>query len=74
MSTHNATTIDITETALRRFGGMGRPPTIGNGTELRDHFGAKIDQGITRFYVWFTDFAKLETIEAFGKEVVAPLS
>jgi alkanesulfonate monooxygenase SsuD/methylene tetrahydromethanopterin reductase-like flavin-dependent oxidoreductase (luciferase family) len=64
----------ITETAMRRFGSMGSGPTIGNGAELRDHFGAKVEKGITRFYVWFTDFAKPETIEAFGKEVVAPLS
>ncbi len=64
----------ITQTALQRFGSMGSGPSVGNAAELRDHFGTKVEKGITRFYIWFTDFARPETIEAFGKEVVAPLS
>ena len=63
----------ITETATRRFGGMGSGPTIGNGEELRTYFSGKISQGIDRFYVWFTDFAKPETVQAFGKEVISSL-
>ena len=65
---------EITQTALRRFGGMGRSPTIGNAEELRADFEARIANGIGRFYVWFTDFARPETLEAFGKEVIAPLA
>ena len=66
---------EITETALRRFGGMGKQgPLIGNAEELRAHYQERIDDGIGRFYVWFTDFAPPETLEAFGAEVIAPLS
>lgn len=65
---------EITETAMRRFGGMGKGPTIGNAEELRADFESRIANGIGRFYVWFTDFARPETIEAFGKEVIAPLA
>ena len=62
---------ETTATAKRRFGDA---PLIGNGEELRDAFAERIERGMGRFYVWFTDFAKPETIEAFGKQVIAPLA
>jgi hypothetical protein len=29
------------------------------------------EQGVERFYVWFTDFAPPATLEAFGAEVIS---
>jgi alkanesulfonate monooxygenase SsuD/methylene tetrahydromethanopterin reductase-like flavin-dependent oxidoreductase (luciferase family) len=63
---------NVTETAHRRFGRSG--PVIGTGLELVDHFGRLAESGVERVYVWFCDFAQLQTIAAFGQEVIAPLS
>jgi hypothetical protein len=63
---------DITATTHRRFGNAG--PVIGTSSELVDHFGRLHDSGVERTYVWFSDFAQLETIAAFGQEVIAQLS
>lgn len=61
---------DITETTRRRFGPR---PLVGTATELVDHFGAFAERGIERSYVWFSDFARPETLAAFGEEVIAHL-
>lgn len=58
-------------TAVRRFGNMG--PIAGNPDELLEHFKTRMDQGVERFYVWFTDFADPATLDAFGDEVIAAL-
>jgi alkanesulfonate monooxygenase SsuD/methylene tetrahydromethanopterin reductase-like flavin-dependent oxidoreductase (luciferase family) len=64
----------LTETALRRFGTMaGGGPVIGDASQLVDHFGLLSDQGVQRFYTWFTDFAKPETLAAFAENVIAVL-
>ena len=63
---------DVSETALRRFGRLG--PVVGTAPELVDYFGHLAESGVERIYVWFCDFAQLQTIEAFGQEVIAPLS
>jgi alkanesulfonate monooxygenase SsuD/methylene tetrahydromethanopterin reductase-like flavin-dependent oxidoreductase (luciferase family) len=63
---------EITATTRRRFGEMG--PVIGTSSELVDHFGRLHGSGVERTYVWFSDFAQLQSIAAFGQEVIAQLS
>jgi alkanesulfonate monooxygenase SsuD/methylene tetrahydromethanopterin reductase-like flavin-dependent oxidoreductase (luciferase family) len=64
---------DVVSLVEKRFGtsGMGSTVLVGDAAELRDHFAARCDRGVERFYVWFTDFAKPETLAAFGAEVIA---
>jgi len=59
----------IAEMATRRFGQSS--PVVGNGQELREHFRRRALQGVERSYVWFCDFGNLETLAAFGEEVIA---
>ena len=59
----------IVETAARRFGSMGVVP--GSASELVDHYGARVELGVERFYVWFSDFAAPATLEAFGAGVIS---
>lgn len=61
----------ITETTQRRFGYSS--PVIGTGPELVDYFGGLAEQGVERVYAWFCDFAAPESIDGFGREVLAPL-
>jgi alkanesulfonate monooxygenase SsuD/methylene tetrahydromethanopterin reductase-like flavin-dependent oxidoreductase (luciferase family) len=62
----------VTAMAEKRFGatGMGKTMTIGDASELRDHFALRAERGVERFYVWFLDFAKPDTLEAFGRDVI----
>lgn len=62
---------DVTALAARRFGGS---VVTGDANELVDHFGRLGEQGVERVYAWFTDFAKPETLAAFGENVAAQLS
>jgi alkanesulfonate monooxygenase SsuD/methylene tetrahydromethanopterin reductase-like flavin-dependent oxidoreductase (luciferase family) len=62
------------EAAKRRFGVMGGGRFAGNANELVDIYGALVDRGVERFYVWFTDFAEPSTLEAFGATVIAELA
>ena len=62
---------EIEGLAMRRFGGMR--PAVGDGPELVDHFGQLAERGVERVYTWFTDFARPESLAAFGEEVIAPL-
>jgi alkanesulfonate monooxygenase SsuD/methylene tetrahydromethanopterin reductase-like flavin-dependent oxidoreductase (luciferase family) len=62
---------DIDETARRRFWGGH---VLGNASELVDYFGALAERGVERAYVWFTDFAPADTLEAFGATVIDGLS
>src|SRR5205823_2963441 len=65
---------EVTALATRRFGWMaGDGPAIGTGSELVRHFRALHEQGVERFYTWFTDFAPPETLAAFGSDVIAAL-
>ena len=59
----------IEEKAKKRFGYSSR--VVGGSAEMLDHFHAMQEQGVERFYVWFTDFAPTETLEAFGAEVIS---
>ncbi|HWD55318.1 MAG TPA: LLM class flavin-dependent oxidoreductase [Acidimicrobiales bacterium] len=61
----------VDETARRRFWGGH---VLGTAPELVDYFGGLADRGVERAYVWFTDFAPVETLEAFGQEVIGSLS
>ncbi len=65
---------EITALATRRFGHMtkGEQLIIGNADEVGRHFAGLRDIGVERFYVWFTDFAAPATLEAFGRDVIAP--
>jgi alkanesulfonate monooxygenase SsuD/methylene tetrahydromethanopterin reductase-like flavin-dependent oxidoreductase (luciferase family) len=65
---------EITTTAQKRFGSFGSGPVIGTGNEIVDFYASMAAQGVERFYVWFTDFAPPETLEAFGAEVIAQLA
>jgi hypothetical protein len=49
---------------------MGRTVLVGDASELRAHFAARCERGVERFYVWFCDFAKPETLAAFGRDVI----
>jgi len=62
---------EVTESATRRFGVYGDGLVIGTAAEIADHFAGLADAGIERVYVWFSDFAKPETIATFGSDVIA---
>ena len=62
---------EIVDLADRRFGWMepsGR--IVGSGEELVAIYEGYRQQGVERFYVWFSDFADLDTLRAFGAEVI----
>ena len=59
----------IVETATRRFGTFGT--VSGDANELVDHYGAHVELGVERFYVWFSDFAPPATLDAFGSQVIS---
>jgi alkanesulfonate monooxygenase SsuD/methylene tetrahydromethanopterin reductase-like flavin-dependent oxidoreductase (luciferase family) len=59
----------VEEIARRRFGYSN--PVVGGSSEMLDHFHAMQERGVERFYVWFTDFAPPDTLEAFGAEVIS---
>jgi alkanesulfonate monooxygenase SsuD/methylene tetrahydromethanopterin reductase-like flavin-dependent oxidoreductase (luciferase family) len=64
---------NVLAAAAKRFGatGMGRSAFIGDARELCDHFAARRERGVERFYVWFLDFAQPDTLAAFGRDVIA---
>jgi alkanesulfonate monooxygenase SsuD/methylene tetrahydromethanopterin reductase-like flavin-dependent oxidoreductase (luciferase family) len=51
----------------KRYGGTRMLDNIAIGTEaeLVEHFARRQSQGVERFYVWFTDFAQVETLHRF---------
>jgi alkanesulfonate monooxygenase SsuD/methylene tetrahydromethanopterin reductase-like flavin-dependent oxidoreductase (luciferase family) len=69
---HESERAGIMEQINRRFAGNGL--VVGTAPELVDRFRADHVKGIERIYCWFTDFAKPETLEAFGADVIAELS
>ena len=64
---------EVSATAKRRFGwaASGSALAIGTGPRLVEHFGGLAEQGVERFYTWFTDFATVDTIAGFGADVIA---
>lgn len=61
----------VQELADRRFGRRG--VVVGDANQLVEHYQALAEQGVERVYAWFTDFARPETLAAFGEGVVAQL-
>ena len=63
---------EVMTTAKRRFGWAASGPAfaVGTGPELVEHFSALGGEGIERVYAWFTDFAPVDTIAAFGAVVI----
>lgn len=62
--------VEITETTRRRF---GRGAVVGSAPELVEHLGTLGGRGVARVYLWFCDFARPETLAAFGEDVIARL-
>ena len=62
---------EVTAMATRRFGGMGDGLVIGDGPELVERYRDLAGRGVERFYVWFSDFAPVATLAAFGATVIA---
>ena len=58
---------EIAATARRRFGDTA---IVGTAPELVEHFGTLAERGVERVYVWFCDFAPVETLRAFGERVI----
>jgi alkanesulfonate monooxygenase SsuD/methylene tetrahydromethanopterin reductase-like flavin-dependent oxidoreductase (luciferase family) len=65
---------DVEAMVERRFGGtlLGDRMVLGTADELADHYGRIHEEGVDRFYVWFADFAKPETLDRFA-EVISRL-
>ncbi|HMQ27564.1 MAG TPA: LLM class flavin-dependent oxidoreductase, partial [Acidimicrobiales bacterium] len=66
---------EVAATARRRFAGtqMGERLVAGTADELAAHFTEQHAGGVDRFYVWFADFAPVDTVAGFGA-VIAALS
>jgi alkanesulfonate monooxygenase SsuD/methylene tetrahydromethanopterin reductase-like flavin-dependent oxidoreductase (luciferase family) len=64
----------LTEMVERRFAGtpMARHMVVGTAPELVEHFATQQARGIERFYVWFADFAPVETLQRFSEVIAAP--
>lgn len=63
----------VTDLATRRFGHLGIGLVCGDAADLIEHFAALSSQGVERFYVWFADFAKPDTLAEFGETVIATM-
>ncbi|WP_025738429.1 LLM class flavin-dependent oxidoreductase [Mycobacterium genavense] len=62
----------VREVSTRRFGNLGAGLVCGTADELTRHFAGLAGQGVERFYVWFADFAKPESLHEFGETVIKP--
>ncbi|HET6949172.1 MAG TPA: LLM class flavin-dependent oxidoreductase [Acidimicrobiales bacterium] len=62
-----------TATIERRFRAtpMRRHMVVGTVPEVVDHFAAQRARGVERVYVWFADFAPVETLQRFAAVVAA---
>lgn len=63
---------EVEAVTARRFG-HDRHLILGTAEELAEAYRGLHERGVDRFYVWLTDFAAVETLEAFGAGVIAPL-
>ena len=61
----------VTALSTRRFGHLGSGLVCGDAGELVEHFGDLSTQGVSRFYVWFADFAPPATLADFAENVMA---
>lgn len=64
---------EVTALAQRRFGHspMGRNLAVGTADQLAAHCAELATQGIERFYIWFVDFAPVETLQRFADVIRA---
>ncbi len=62
----------VRERMQRRFGstGLGDTLVVGTAADLTEHVAQLHDRGVERFYMWFADFAPVETLHRFA-EVIA---
>ena len=60
----------VTATSTRRFGHLGSGLVCGDAAELTAHFAGLSARGVERFYVWFADFARPETLAEFAEHVI----
>jgi alkanesulfonate monooxygenase SsuD/methylene tetrahydromethanopterin reductase-like flavin-dependent oxidoreductase (luciferase family) len=60
----------VTEASTRRFSYLGTGLVCGDSAELGDHFANLSEQGVERFYVWFSDFAQPDTLAEFAATVM----
>ena len=60
----------VSDKAQRWFGSLGSGLVCGDAAALIDHFRTLESQGAQRFYVWFSDFARPESIAEFGEDVI----
>lgn len=61
---------EVEETSRRRWGQLGPGLVCGTADDLVDYFTGLSEQGVQRFYVWFSDSAQPEAIEEFGATVI----
>ena len=63
----------VTELVQRRFGGtgLGRRLVVGTPAALAEHLRGLRDRGVERVYVWFADFAPVDTLHRFAEVVAA---
>jgi alkanesulfonate monooxygenase SsuD/methylene tetrahydromethanopterin reductase-like flavin-dependent oxidoreductase (luciferase family) len=63
----------VTELVERRFGPrpMGGRMVVGTAPQLVEHFADQRARGVERFYVWFADFAPVETLQRFAEVIAA---
>lgn len=64
----------VREVSARRFGHLGPGLVCGNANELRAHFTGLAAQRVERFYVWFADFARPDSLAEFGERVIKEFS
>ncbi len=64
---------DLAEVVERRFGGtaMSSNIVLGTAPELAEYFARRHAQGVERFYVWFADFAPVQTLQLFAEVIRA---
>lgn len=62
----------VREVSTRRFGVLGAGLVCGDADDLTRHFAGLAAQRVERFYVWFADFAKPESLHQFGETVIKP--
>jgi hypothetical protein len=63
----------VTEVATRRFGYLGSGLVCGDAADLVEHFSALSAQRVERFYVWFADFARPDTLAEFADTVMTTM-
>jgi alkanesulfonate monooxygenase SsuD/methylene tetrahydromethanopterin reductase-like flavin-dependent oxidoreductase (luciferase family) len=60
---------EVEAVTARRYPGWH--VVLGDGKELVEQYRSLHDQGVERFYVWFTDFAEPATLDAFSAQVLS---